>query len=430
MEELGSYLLTSFGFGLLTLINPCVFPLIPLTVGAFTRTVEGERRNFPLEAFLYVCGIVCTFSILGVGVSVLFGATGITRLATNPFLNIGLGFVFLGIAYVLWGLEFFPPAWIALTSTYLEKNTSGYAAILSKGLIVSLSTFTCTIPFVGSVLVTASKGEWFFPLLGMVAYGLAFAIPFVFLSAFPSLLERLPSRGGNWNIKFRGIIAILEIIASLKFFSNADLVWGTNLLNRNTFIILTILFLGVLILYVLDFIHSPREIPPFPERRTPLQYGLGVFFLLVLLYMGRGLGGANMGILEAYLPPSVIRATYELQWTHSLEDAKNLAQRSNKKILINFTGWSCSNCRWMESNVLNQDEVKSELRDLILVELYTDGDDPGEEKNQEYLVGKFNTFGIPYYALMDGNEKVFGSHEGVGTKEEFLKFIKTGETRN
>lgn len=428
MENLGSYLLTSFGFGLLTLINPCVFPMIPLTFGTFTPGAEEKKRNFPLEAFLYVCGIVFTFSILGVGVSVLFGATGITRFATNPFLNIGLGFIFLGFAYAFWGWDFFNPTWMTFLSTYLEKNTSGYLGLLAKGLILSLTTFTCTMPFIGSVLVTASKGEWFFPLLGMISYSLAFSIPFVFLAGFPTLLSWLPNKAGNWNVKMRGVIAILEVIASIKFFSNADLVWGTNIISRDIFLLITIFFVIIIFLYVLNFIHSPAEHPPYAEKRSPIQIAIAVFFLVIAVYLGRGLGGSNIGILEAYLPPE--KTPSSLEWNHSLEEARNLSKLTNKPILVNFTGWSCSNCRWMETNVLNQDEIKSSLKDIILVELYTDGDDPVEEKNQEYLVSKFKTFGIPYYALMDSEEKVLGSHEGVGTKEEFLQFLKSGTLRN
>ena len=400
--------------------------MIPFTLASFMPGDGDSKRNYILEAFLYSLGIILTFSVLGVSVSLLFGATGITKLATNPYLNLAMGVFFLIFAVFLWGAKFMSPAWMSLLSTYLDKNFTGYSGIMAKGLIISLTTFTCTMPFVGSVLVTAAGGEWFFPFLGMVSYGFAFSIPFVFLAMFPGIYAKFP-RTGNWNIKFRGVLAILEVIASLKFFSNADLVWSTGILPRNTFILISILLIFFMILYILDIVHSPDEIIKNESSPGLVQYAFGILLIMGIVFLSRGLEGKKLGILEAYLPPENSTDSEKISWISTLEEGKKLSMISGKPILINFTGWSCSNCRWMEANILNQAEIREELKKFILVELYTDGDDPVEEKNQEYLIEKFKTFGVPFYAALDLQENILSQHEGTGTLEEFKSFLKRAQ---
>ena len=405
--------------GLISLYNPCVFPMIPMTVGAFTPGEGETNRNYTLEAFVYFFSIIFTFSIVGVFFSIIFGATGITKLATNPILNLVIGFIFLYFAYSLLGPQTMDPVFITNFKTYLgKKSKGGYLGFFLRGVIISITTFTCTMPFVGSILVTATSDNWIVPLLGMVSYGFAFALPFGLIAQFPKISGYLP-KGGNWFEKFKGSIGILEIIASLKFFSNADLVMNTGILKRNIFLFLTIILLFILILYILNFIHSPSEYIKL-NNRTPAQYSISFLILLLILYLGSGMYGNKLSELEAYLPP----ATSSHIWMSDLETAKLNSKQNQKPILINFTGYSCANCRWMESNILNQPELKDLFENFILLELYTDGDDPKEEKNQEYLVEKFKTIGIPFYAIIDEDEKIISTREGITRqKNDFTNFL-------
>ncbi len=428
MDSLFSYFWISFGFGFLSLLNPCVFPLIPLTISTFTPKDGETGRNYLLESLIYSFGIVFSFSVIGVLFSVFFGASGITKLATNPALNLAIGFLFLFFASTLLGFEFYLPYWITNAYNKLNnQNKTGYSGILIRGFIISITTFTCTMPFVGSILVTASKGDWFYPFIGMFGYGLAFSIPFTLLSLFPGILKFFP-KTGNWNAKFRGTLGILEIIASLKFFSNADLILGTFLLNRNIFLGITIILLVILVLYLMNIIHSPNEVLQKNQKLNKYNYIFSLCVVLMITYLSMGTTGKNLGELEAYLPPANFHtndSSEHLIWMKDLNQAKEISQKTQKPILVNFTGWSCANCRWMENNILNQPEVQSLLNEFILVELYTDGDNPEEERNQEYLIQKFNTFGIPFYASMDSKEKVYASQEGTTRDVKmFIDFLQ------
>lgn len=427
VESIISYFWISFGFGFLSLLNPCVFPMIPFTVSAFTPKEGATKKNYLLESMIYSLGIIFTFSILGILFSVVFGASGITRLATNPYLNFSIGLVFLFFAYALIGFDFFLPPWLVLFYSKLEGiSGSGYFSILVKGFIISIATFTCTMPFVGSILVTASKGEWFFPFIGMFGYGLAFSIPFTLLSMFPMVLEKLP-KNGKWNSKFRGILGIFEIIASLKFFSNADLIWGTNLLSREIFLSITIFLLFLTILYTLNFFENSKNFYKQLKDTSKYQVSLSILFLALIVYLSFGITGSNMGELEAYLPPrenSFLVTNSELTWMEDLDLAKKKASESGKPILLNFTGVICINCRYMEENVLNTVEVKKELSKYILVELFTDRGTEKDDANQEFEEKKFGTNGIPYYAILDKEEKILSTHLGITRdSSEFIDFL-------
>ncbi|NBU96694.1 MAG: hypothetical protein EBS19_00550, partial [Spirochaetia bacterium] len=413
VESIFSYFWISFGFGLLSLLNPCVFPLIPFTVSAFTPKEGEQKKNYLLESLVYSIGIVFTFSILGILFSIFFGASGITKLATNPFLNFSIGIIFLFFAYALIGFDFIlPPSMVLFYSRLEGSSGSGYVSILTKGFIISIATFSCTMPFVGSILVTASKGEWFYPFIGMFGYGLAFSIPFTLLSMFPIILDKLP-KNGRWNAKFRGILGIFEVIASLKFFSNADLIWGFNILSRETFLSITIVLLFINTLYTLDFFENIRLFFSELKNKSKYQITLSLIFVSLIIYLSLGITGSNLGELEAYLPPkqnNYSENNPDLVWLEDLETAKRKSIELGKPILINFTGVICTNCRYMEENVLNTKEVKKELSKYILVELFTDRGTDKDDANQEFEEKKFGTNGIPYYAILDRDEKILSTH--------------------
>ncbi|HNJ00085.1 MAG TPA: cytochrome c biogenesis protein CcdA, partial [Leptospiraceae bacterium] len=207
--SLGSYFILSAGFGFLALITPCVFPLIPITVSYFLKRSENENRTAFADSFIYGFGIVFFFTVIGLLISVFFGAAKVNRLAADPYLNLLIGTAFIAFALNLWGAyEIQLPASLTFFLSR-DRGNSGFIPIIFMSLTFSLTTFTCTMPFLGTVLVSASKGNWLYPLIGMLGYSLAFALPFFLLSLFPSFLKKLP-RSGNWLIEAKAVLGFLE----------------------------------------------------------------------------------------------------------------------------------------------------------------------------------------------------------------------------
>ena len=379
MENLSisSYLSLSFSFGLLSLLTPCVFPLIPITVSYFTKRQEAEHAKPVFDALLYSLGIILSFSIAGFLIALLFGASGLNRLASNPYMNLIIAVVFILFAFNLFGMFEILVSSSLLTKLSNFQSKNNLLSIWVMSFTFTLTTFTCTMPFIGTVLVSASKGEWFYPILGMLGYSFAFSIPFFLLALFPSVIKKLP-RSGNWMVSFKIILGFLELAAALKFISNADLVFGWKILSRE-------------------------------------------FFLVIW---------ASLGELDAYLPPpsnqmSHTKLVEELVWLDSLELAKAESNKSGKKIFVDFTGYTCTNCRWMEQNIFPEPEVKELLSRYILVRLYTDGEEKVHEDNQKYEEDKFGTIALPLYVGMDANERVLNQFLGMTRdKEEFKKFLK------
>jgi thiol:disulfide interchange protein DsbD len=202
-----------------------VFPLIPITVSYFTKRQEAEHAKPVFDALLYSLGIILSFSIVGFLIALLFGASGLNRLASNPYMNLIIAVVFILFAFNLFGMFEILVSSSLLTKLSNFQSKNNLLSIWVMSFTFTLTTFTCTMPFIGTVLVSASKGEWFYPILGMLGYSFAFSIPFFLLALFPSVIKKLP-RSGNWMVSFKIILGFLELAAALKFISNADLVFG------------------------------------------------------------------------------------------------------------------------------------------------------------------------------------------------------------
>ena len=223
-SDIGGFLFISLIMGFAALLTPCVFPMIPITISFFLKRGEDKNTSPIKDASVYMLGIVMTFTLLGMLLAIFLGASGATQLAANPYVNLFIAFLFIYFAFSLFGFyEIEIPQ--SLKRFSLEReNSEGYAGILFMALTFTLTSFTCTVAFMGTILVAASQGDWFWPIIGMLVFSLAFASPFFFLALFPHYLKKLPQSGG-WLNSVKVIMGFLEIAAAFKFISNTDLVW-------------------------------------------------------------------------------------------------------------------------------------------------------------------------------------------------------------
>ena len=410
--------------GALSLLTPCVFPMIPITVAFFNQ--RREQQSNPLtHALLFGLGIVVTFTALGLGLAILIGAAGLAQFAADPWVNIVIGALFIAFALSLLGVYDLP---LPFSNRFLNqvdtsaRESSGRAAgSVLMGFAFTLASFTCTAPFVGPLLVSASRGDWQVPLAGMLVFSTVFAAPFFILALIPSWTAKLP-RAGSWLKDVKVLVGLFEIAAALKFFSNADLVWGTGILTRSV-------LLGAWILIVLTAaVYLLRKAVRQKIKPTRLLVPIAATGLAV--WLAFGIKGKSLGELEAFLPPSDIHSTSgpaaSLQWILN-DQAKALetAAQTNRLVFIDFTGYTCTNCRWMEANMFNRADVSESLSRYVLSRLYTDGDGEMYEKQQQFQETRFGTVALPLYAIVDSNGKTVRTFSGLTRKpREFLAFLR------
>lgn len=416
-SSMGNYLVTAFSGGLLSLLTPCVFPMIPVTISYFVKR-QGSRAF--LSAGSYAFGIISTFAVIGVGTALVFGATGLSGFASNPWFNLALGVLFVVLALSLFGLFEIqlPPA---LTNR-LSKNTrkEGLAGPFFMGATFSLTSFTCTAPIVASLLAEAAKGSALRPAAGMAAYGTAFAIPFFLLALFPGAMAKVP-KAGNWLNSVKPTLGFIELAAALKFFSNADLAFGTNLIGRPLFFALWAVIFGGLALYLLGV----------PKRIKSVGNGsraLGVATVALSAFLVMGVGGKNLGELESFAPvfPTAVAEKVEGRIVASTyKEALELAKKNNRPVFIDFTGVNCVNCRYMEKSIFPDASVKKELDSLVNVQLYTDRNTDADKQNQKLQTELAKNNALPTYVLVKPDGTVIEKSEGASRDpKEFVAFLK------
>jgi thiol:disulfide interchange protein DsbD len=427
--DLAAFIWMAVTTGLLALLTPCVLPMVPITVGFFTARRDQRRASAMRDAGLFALGIVVSFVALGFGVALLFGATGVVSLAANPWLNLFVAVLFLGFAAQLAGW------WtVSLPSTLLGRLTAatagkhGAPALLAMGATFSLTSFTCTAPFVGTLLVIAARGSWVWPLLGLAAYATVFALPFFALALFPSALGRLP-RSGPWLHTLKGVLAFLELAAVVKFVSNAAMVWGWPVATRTHVLIAWAAILVALILWLSrDTVRAWRSESRVLGATRVLVIGGSLWILVVCV---RGISGAPVGELESFLPPrDASAATGELAWrVNDLEASRAAARQAGRPILVDFTGYTCTNCRWMEANMFPRPAVQTALARYERARLYTDGDGAmyaAQQRMQERITG---SVALPYYVILDETGSIQRSFLGMTRDEdEFLAFLQVART--
>lgn len=435
-ESLWGFLWLAVTLGALSLLTPCVFPMIPITVSYFTKHSRKGRATAVKLASVYSLGIIATFSLLGMLLAIFVGAAGINLFAASPWVNLLIAAIFLLFAFNLFGAyEINIPTGILTRMDNLTRSRegegSGIVGALLMGLTFTLTSFTCTSPFVGTILVSAANGEWQMPLLGMLAFSTVFALPFFVLALVPQYVSQLP-RAGGWMNSIKVSMGFLEIAAAMKFLSNVDLIWNWGVFTRSFVLSIWIAIGIILAVYLLgkfQLFHDTK-----PEKIGVIRLLSAILSLAISFYLLTGLFGAKLGELESFLPPDLENTTgrvfgnnkEELSWIKDdLDRARQQAKAENKRVFIDFTGYTCTNCRWMEANVFVKREVEEEMSKFVLAKLFTDGEGEIYERQQQYQENTFQTVALPFYAVIEPDGKIISTFPGLTRNvQEFVDFLR------
>lgn len=437
--------------GLLALVTPCVWPIIPMTVSFFLKR-SGDRKKGIRDAVTYGLSIVVIYVALGVIVTSVFGASALNDLSTNAVFNL-LFFAML----VTFGASFLGGFEITLPSKWNNaidskaSSTTGLLSIFLMAFTLALVSFSCTGPIIGFLLVgvSTSGGGALAPTIGMLGFAIALALPFTLFALFPTLLKKT-SRGGAWMNKIKVVLGFLELAFALKFFSVADLAYGWRLLDRETFLALWIALFALLACYLFGFIKFPHDDES--ERKTSVpSFFLGIFSLAFSIYMIPGLWGAPTKAVSAFAPPmntqdfNLDAVKVEAKFT-DYEKGMAYARQVGKPVLLDFTGFGCVNCRKMETAVWRDARVRDRInKDYVLISLYVDDKTslpaPIEvEENGKtttlrtvgdrwsYLQRhKFGANAQPFYITLDGEGKPLGPSRSYNENiSEYVDFLDHG----
>ena len=444
---------TCFLGGFIALVTPCVWPIIPLTVSFFLKKGNSKSKSIT-SAVTYGMSIIVIYVLLGLLVTAIFGANGLNALATNAVCNI-IFFLLL----VLFAISFLgafeiklPDSWSSKMDDRAEKTT-GLLSIFFMAFTLVIVSFSCTGPIIGTLLVqTAGSGSWLGPIIGMFGFALALAIPFTLFALFPSVLKKLP-KSGSWLNTVKVVLGFLELALSLKFLSVADLAYGWHILDRETFLALWIAIFGLLGLYLLGMLHLKSD----GEKRKPIgvvRLMLGIITLAFTAYLIPGLWGAPLRTTSAFVPP-----LYTQDYNTNPETIKEwedfeagiaAAEKSDKPVFLEFSGFGCVNCRKMESAVMGVDKVKNELSEnfthiRLMVDDKTELDKPiiiekdGKVVKKIRTIGdkwsylqevKFNANSQPYYVVLNSKgELMSGPFVYKEDIDGFLDFLKRGKEK-
>ncbi len=435
--------------GLVALLTPCVWPMIPLTVSFFLKKSNSRRRSIA-DAFTYGCAIVVIYLVLGLAITLIFGASKLNDLATNAVFNL-LFFLLL----VVFAISFFgafdiklPSKWSNSVDSKAERTT-GILSIFFMAFTLVLVSFSCTGPIIGTLLVeAASVGDITGPAIGMGAFALALAIPFTLFAIFPSWLKEMP-RSGGWLNSVKVVLGFLELALSLKFLSVADLAYGWGILDREVFVSLWVIIFILLGMYLLGKLRFSHDAP---LDHVPVgRFFLSLISLAFAVYLIPGLWGAPLKSVSAFVPPLYTQDfnLYEggnFKVFHDFDEGMAYANENNRPVLVDFSGYGCVNCRKMEGAVFDTQEVSSIIKEnFVLITLMVD-DKTSLEKPIEvnengkavmlktigdkwsYLQrSKFAANSQPYYVMLDNEGKPLASpyyyDENVA---KFVEWLNSG----
>ncbi|HKK46860.1 MAG TPA: cytochrome c biogenesis protein CcdA [Balneolaceae bacterium] len=439
-----SFLWIALTAGFAALLTPCVFPMIPLTVSFFAKQNEREKKKGIGQALFFGIAIVLTFTVIGALLALLIGASGANKFASNPWVNLFIAIILILFSISLLGaFELRLPYQLTNWLNRKSNERSGVVGILFMAMTISAVSFSCTAPFVGGVLAATTGGQWFYPIIGMAAFATAFASPFVLFALFPGWLESLP-KSGSWMNVVKVLLGFIELAAAIKFLSNVDLVWQWGLISRPFAIaawIAIFLLAGLYVLGVYTLTHDTK-----PKQIGTGRLLLALPFILFSFYLIPGLMGASLGIWDSWLPPkqatdvSVVSTLAQQQvsgtnfneqenWSHDYQQSLKTAREQNKPIFIDFTGYTCTNCRAMEANVFPLKSVQKRFAKMQQVRLYTDDGSKGPQ-NQKFQFKLTGTVALPTYVVVDPeDEMVLEQLVGYAGKEKFEQFLDTGMQR-
>lgn len=463
-----SILISAFLAGLVALLTPCVYPMIPITVSIFLKQSKNKAEGIS-KAIIYGLSIVVFFSLLGFLISWIWGFTALNELSTHWLFNLIIFSVF-----VLFALSFFGLFEITLPSGLVNKidrqaDRGGLVGIFFMAITLVLVSFSCTFPIVGTALInTLSGGSILEGTAAMFGFSLAFAIPFTAFAIFPALLKSIPQSGG-WLNSVKVVLGFLELALALKFLSVADLAYHWGLLDRDVFLALWIAIFGLLGLYLLGKIKLAGD-----DDSTKLPIGrllLSIITFAFVIVLIPGLWGAPLKPLAGFLPPmsthnfnimqktaggstcEAPRFSSFLHWEHGLsgyfdyDQALACAKKQGKPVFIDFTGHGCVNCREMEQRVWADEAVLARLsKDFVLVALYVDDRTvlPEAEwytstydgklkktigqQNADLQINQYRNNAQPYYVIVDENgEKMVKDAKGYDLNvDHFVEFLDSG----
>ncbi len=436
--------------GLLALLTPCVWPMIPMTVSFFLKK-SGSRAKAITNATTYGLSIIIIFLLLGICFTVLFGASAMNALATSAWCNL-LFFALL----VIFAISFFGAFEITLPQSLSNKmdstasKTTGMLSIFFMAATLVIVSFSCTGPIIGTLLVeAASRGSVMGPVVGMTGFAIALAIPFTVFALFPTMLKKMPKSGG-WLNTVKVVLGFIELALSLKFLSVADLAYGWRILDRETFIALWIAIFGVMGLYLLGMFRFKSDGEPKSPGIGVMRFFLALVSLSFTAYLVPGLWGAPLKATSAFVPP-LYTQDFNLYGGEQVEyddfdEGMKAAASQGKPVFIDFSGHGCVNCRKMEGAVLDEAKVKKMIsEDFVTIKLMVDDKTPlqqpmvvQENGKQTTLttVGdkwsylqrhKFNSNSQPYYVVLDQQGALlsgpFAYNEDV---DAFIAFLKRG----
>ncbi len=465
--------IVAFLSGFLALLTPCVFPMIPMTVSFFIKQSKSKSKGIR-NAVIYGLSIVVIYVLLGTIITAIFGADALNALATNVWFN-----VIFFLLLIVFALSFLGAFEIVLPNSWANKvdrqaDKGGIIGIFFMALALAIVSFSCTGPIVGTLLVEAASKGGLAPVIGMLGFSLAIALPFALFAAFPGWLNSLPKSGG-WLNTVKVVLGFLELALAFKFLSQADLVLQLHLLEREVFIAIWIAVFGTLSLYLFGKIQLPHD--------SPLKYisvgrlCLGLVTLSFTIYMIPGLWGAPLNLISAFPPPldysespygvgnsktggtamssdhndlpegAHLLAPHQILAFNDYDKGLAYAKKVGKPVMIDFTGWACVNCRKMEQNVWVKDKVLNVLKnDIVLISLYVDDKRPLPEdevvesqlrpgkklkyigqKWSEFQTIKYKTNTQPFYVLMGHDEENLIDPVGYTPNvDEYYNWLKTG----
>ena len=471
-QTLLSIFVAGFIAGLIAFLLPCIFPMVPLTVSYFTKRAETKGKGIQ-GAVIYGVSIIVIYVVLGLLITLIFGASALNELATDGFFN-----VFIFLILLIFGISFLGAFEITLPSSFVNKmdsksDSKGLTGIFFMAATLAVVSFSCTGPLIGTLLVTVGQnGGFLAPIMGMFGFSLALALIFVTFAIFPNWLTSLPKSGG-WLNSVKVVLGLIEIALALKFLSTADLAYHWGILDREVFISIWIVIAFVLGFYIIGKIKFSHD-SEVPYVTTPRLFLAGIAFTFAF-YLMPGLWGAPLKAVSALVPPlstqdfvmgqdsgnsqtsvpshakrkysEFLHIPHNIDGFFDYQEALAYAKEVKKPLFLDFTGHGCVNCREMEARVWSDPRVLKKLKeDYIVVSLYTDDKTALPESEQfdskvletrVNSIGKkfkhlqaerFNTISQPYYVLLGTDEKELVSPP-IGVEfsiDKYLEYLDKG----